>query len=562
MNMQKFDDTTPNSALPKHPHHLRPSLSEEWFLVAIIVATICIYLPSLSGPFLFDDIPAIQNNQAIKETPNLENLMDIPSQGPLSGRPLVALTFHLNYKAFGLSPYGYKITNLIIHILNVFLVFKILIELAPKIGRHSNCIAFVAISTAVWALHPINTESVAYTTQRTELMAGTFVLASVAFYLRSHNSSRKTTFVTLSILSGMAGALCKESAAMIPLAIALLDRAFFFTSWKEAYRERKLCYLGLLTVWAVSIPIIMSEPRALSAGLGHGMSSFEYLQIQAIYIPFYFKTLIWPDPLLIHHPMPNWDSAATYVWPTCFWLTIIFLFIRFGLRSWKFALPFLMSAILLGPSSSIIPIISEVAADRRMYLPSIVVIVVLVFCGLRITRFGIYALITASLLFATRTSLRSFDYQSPITLWQQVVDHNPDNIASLSGLADAYYLNGQESKALEIYEKSFENNKGLISSVINTAKIRLRSSDPRIRNLEQAHLLAELSLETVSDENNRVSNTMKIETFALLAETSIATSRPQLAMEAIKMGSDLAANLGRSDLQERFAAIKGRVPSQ
>lgn len=538
------------------------TLIEKWILLAIVLTTICIYLTSLQGPFFFDDIPAIVNNQAIKGAINLDNLLDLESETPLSGRPLVALSFALNFKAFGTDPFGYKLTNVIIHILNTLFVFKILGEIALRAGSHPNRNAFVVLSTAIWAFHPINSEAIAYTTQRTELMAGMFVLATIALYFKSYASSNRTVYVFLATTSCIAGVLCKESAATIPIVIAVLDRAFFSASWTQILRERKFGYLSLLTSWGVAIPLILAGPRSSTVGWGLGMNSLEYLLNQAVFIPGYFQALIWPKYLLIHYSNPNWDAAATYVWPAIFWAIITLIFMRFGYRSWKAVLPFLLCAILLSPTSSIVPIISELAAERRMYLPSIVVIATLVFFCAKFQKTGILIATTLAVLLAARTQLRSRAYQSPSLLWQQVVDRHPDDIAALSALGDAYYLEGRERQALQQYEKSFENGTGLISSIINTAWIHLKSMDPEIRNAEQAHLLAELAQETVANEKDRVSQNMEIEAVTLLAETSIATKRWDRALQAIEFGRDIAQAAKRSDALKRFNELKARTASE
>lgn len=538
------------------------TLIEKWILLAIVLTTIGIYLPSLSGPFLFDDIPAIANNQAIRGSISLNRLLDLESQTPLSGRPLVALSFALNYRTFGDDPFGYKLTNLFIHVLNTLLVFKILGQIAQRANTRPNQNAFILLATAIWAVHPINSETIAYTTQRTELMAGMFALAAILLYFKSYTSSNQAAYVFLAATSCIAGALCKESAATTPVVIAVLDRAFFSTSWKQIWRERKLGYASLFISWGVAIPLVLAGPRSNTVGWGLGMNSLEYLQNQAIFIPKYFQALVWPRYLLVHYMSPNWNAAVTYVLPALFWATTMFLFIRFGYRSWKTVLPFLLCAILLGPTSSIIPIISELAAERRMYLPSIVIIATLLFFCARFQRTGILLLTTLAILLAARTQLRSREYRSPVLLWQQVVDLHPDSIVALSALGDAYYLEGDEYQALLQYERSFKFGKSLVSSVINTGWIRLRSLDPDIRDAEQAHILAELAQETVAREKDRLSQNTVIEASALLAETSIATQRWDRAIEAIKLGREAAQAANRSDALPLFDELREQIASK
>jgi len=233
-------------------------LTASWWLICLAFGTAFIYLPSLKGPLFFDDIPAIEQNPTITGPFKIENLFETESQSPLSGRPLVALSFKLNYRISGLNPWGYKVTNVCIHILSLFLIFSIFLEIAKRISSISNPFLCAFLGSAIWALHPINSEAVAYVTQRTELMAGFFSLAAIALHLQTYNKSIKR--VPNFLLSGICltfGVLCKESAAVIPVVIMLIDRGLFFNSWKAAIQRRKYAYATLFVSWAVVIPIIM-----------------------------------------------------------------------------------------------------------------------------------------------------------------------------------------------------------------------------------------------------------------------------------------------------------------
>jgi|GEM_PF-6518228 len=536
MNTEKAKD------IPFSQSHLTLNkLAVSCWLIGLALATVFIYLPSLKGPLFFDDIPAIEQNPAISGPLTIDNLFDTRSQGPLAGRPLVALSFALNYRIAGLNPWGYKITNVCIHILNLFLVFNIFFEITKRFPSVSNPSLYSLFASTVWAFHPINSEAVAYVTQRTELMAGFFSLAAIALHLRAYNESSKR--LLNSLLSGTClifGVLCKESAAVIPVAIMLVDRGLFFGSWKTAFQRRKYSYAALFASWAVVIPIIMLGPRSRTVGWDLGLSGLEYLKMQSIFIPQYFQTLLWPKNLLIHYPEPDFANQSIYLWPAAFWAAITFLLFRFGLRNWKNILPFALCAILLGPTSSIIPIISEHAAERRMYLPSIVAIGALALIVSPIGKPTAWLALFAALSFGLRTHIQAYAYQSPITLWEQVLEIHPEDHTTLSALGDQFYREGNEAKALETYERSFESGIGHVGSIINAARIKLQANDPNLRNPNHAHLLAQTAVKTIFENSAATSDKMKIESLAILAESALETNHLEEAENACRRGLELA----------------------
>src|SRR5262249_24950523 len=152
-------------------------------LVSITVLMACIaavYGPAISVPFVFDDQSAIVENVSIRSLwPLLGTTEDPgplrpPRQIPTSGRPLVNLTFALNYHFGGTRPTGYHAINVAIHILSAILLWNIVrraLRLPYFADRYATSADWLALATAVvWALHPLQTEAVIYTAQRTELM--------------------------------------------------------------------------------------------------------------------------------------------------------------------------------------------------------------------------------------------------------------------------------------------------------------------------------------------------------------------------------------------------------
>src|SRR5262249_44382073 len=151
------------------------------------------YLPAINVPFIFDDTIAIVQNDSINSLWPLIGLakpgpLNPPPEHPTSGRPLVNLSFAINYHFGGLNPFGYHGVNFVIHFLNAMLLWSItrrtlrLSYFGDRFARSADWLALAV--AALWSLHPLQTEAVVYTTQRTELMMAFFYFATLYCSLR------------------------------------------------------------------------------------------------------------------------------------------------------------------------------------------------------------------------------------------------------------------------------------------------------------------------------------------------------------------------------------------
>ena len=171
------------------------------------------------------------------------------------------------------------------------------------------------------------------------------------------------------VASCVAGLACKESMVTAPVAVALYDRVFLFDSWKAAVRRRRGLYAGLAATWILAAILIAAGPRAGVAGFSSGVSPWTYLMNQAVIITGYLRLTVWPDALVIFYGWPEALTAAD-VMPYLVFIAALIALTAIGL--WRRpALGFLGAwfFLTLAPASSIVPVATEVGAERRMYLP-------------------------------------------------------------------------------------------------------------------------------------------------------------------------------------------------
>jgi len=282
-----------------NPEHLRATRINHtgWLLLVAFALTVAMYWPGLSGGFLFDDYPNIVDNHGVQpQDASLSSLVGAALSSPSSEfkRPLASLSFAANYLTTGLDPYWMKLTNLIIHLLNGWLVFMLTAALlrSASLGAHpvgdasatsrtwsaptkARAGIVAALVAASWMLLPINLTAILYVVQRMESMANLFVLLGLLGYVagRRHMlaaahagiasphriglSSEIRGFIlclgSVVACTGV-GVLAKETAVMLPLYAVLIEWTVFRFHTRTGQRDNRL--LGMFLV-ILLLPMIL-----------------------------------------------------------------------------------------------------------------------------------------------------------------------------------------------------------------------------------------------------------------------------------------------------------------
>jgi hypothetical protein len=251
-----------------------------WLMLAAFALTAAVYWPGLSGGYLFDDYPNIVDNTSVQPPDaHLSTLVAAALSSPSSEfkRPLASLSFAANYLATGLDPYWMKLTNLVIHLLNGWLIFLLagaLLRSAPAPGPRVRTGLVASLIAAGWMLLPINLTGVLYVVQRMESMANLFVLLGLLGYVAGRRrmlslttipsgsmDSPKRGWVSAEI-SGLLlciasitvltlfGLLAKETAVMLPLYAGLIEWMVFRLRTSAGRRDRRLLTVFLVVLVA------------------------------------------------------------------------------------------------------------------------------------------------------------------------------------------------------------------------------------------------------------------------------------------------------------------------
>jgi tetratricopeptide (TPR) repeat protein len=441
------------------PRPRRPSRFPLYAAVVLIAVGLATYANGLSSPFIWDDEPAIVSNETIRNVLPLSDSMVPPLETAVAGRPIVNLSLAVNYAAGGLGETGYHVWNLAVLIASGLLLFAIVRLTLLRQKQQAMADVVASVSALVWIAHPLLSETVEYSTQRTESMMGLFFLLTLYAAIRGRESRGWTIASAVACAAGMA---TKESMAVAPLAVVLYDRVFEFDSMADAVKARRGLYAALAATWIELALLMWRWPRSTVGATAH-VSPWTYLLNQAQMIVRYLGLAVWPQSLVIDYGIPRPLSLGD-VLPQALLLTALLALALVALVRWP-AFGFLgaMFFLTLAPTSSLVPVASEVGAERRMFLPLASLSILAAALGwiaverlkrrwpersnaIAIAAIGATTVIVSAL--AVRTALRNREYVTPIQLWETVVERRPQGRARFA-LATEYITAGRHQDAID-----------------------------------------------------------------------------------------------------------------
>lgn len=437
---------------------------------AALIAAICaVYTNSLDAPFVFDDPAAIVDNPTIRRLWPLSDVL-VPPRGEgvtVEGRPVVNLTLALNYALGGTSPRGYHLFNVAVHALAALTLFGLVRRtlLLPRLypGYGDAALPLAAASAFLWALHPLQTESVTYIVQRAESLVSLFYLLTFYCFVRAVEGSEAPRSLPRRLWRSLAFAACllgmatKEIMVSAPLLVLLFDRTFLSGSFRHAWRDRGRFHATLFATWLLLIALVLrTGTRGGTAGFGIGVTPWDYALTQFEAISRYVALAFWPHPLIFDYGAV-WVHRPADVLP---YAVIVLGLIVATVVSWRRApaaafLGLLFFAVL-SPTSSVVPGNRQTIAEHRMYLP-LAPVLVLAVCGLwtfrprRLPRAFLFASMAPAVAFALLTIRRNLDYRSELALYRDTAVKRPINGFARYNYAKALAESGHHAAALPEY---------------------------------------------------------------------------------------------------------------
>jgi Flp pilus assembly protein TadD len=432
--------------------------------LVVVAAGLLAYHNSFTGPFIFDDAMSIQENATIRHLWPIWQTLSPPHTGgaTVEGRPLINLSFAINYALGGYHVWGYHALNLTIHILAALTLFGIVRRTLrqPRFnGRFDTTADELALAVAVlWVVHPLQTESVTYIVQRAESLMGLFYLLTLYCFIRAVESPRPREWYGLCVGACVLGMASKEVMASAPLLVMLYDRTFVSGSFREAWRRRWKLYVMLAGTWMLLGYLMFftgSYSNAVANARLQAVSRWPYLLTEPGVVTHYLRLTVWPDSLCLDYY--GWPMAQTW---TSILPPALVMAILLGATVWAWRTNSAWGVVgawfflILAPTSSFIPTDSP-AYEHRMYLPLAAVIVAGVM-GIHewAGRRTLLVVMALAVGLGVLTVRRNEDYRSNMTIWSDTVAKWPQNARAHNRLGAELGLAGRVSEAIAHCEEA------------------------------------------------------------------------------------------------------------
>jgi protein O-mannosyl-transferase len=466
-----------------------------------LVFVVCIFLGAITwlvfGQTLRHDFVNVDDGDYVLK--NVEVARGLTAEGVVwafthfhssNWHPVTWISHMLDCEFFGLSPGGHHFTNVFLHTSTAICLFLVLRQLTAALWRS----AFVA---AVFAIHPLRVESVAWVAERKDVLSGLFFVLTVGAYVRYARRPSRVGHLAVTVLFAL-GLMSKPMLVTVPFVLLLLDywplHRFGDGKFLQALRRLLLEKLplfalatasGLVTLFAQKGAIQPFASIPVSSRVANALISYAA----------YIRQLFWPSHLTALYPFPSGNIAMAGI------LSLILLAaVSVGVFTLRRRYPYLVTGwlwylIMLGPVIGLLQVGVQARADRYTYLPQIGVCVALTwavadFCARwRFSRLvpRILALILLPALAFSARIQASFWHDSE-SLWTHAIACAPDNAIAHTNLGQAYYEKRSMDKAIAHYEKALQidPNQILAHSALGLALLETGRPDESVTHLEKA----------------------------------------------------------------------------
>lgn len=458
----------------------------------LLVVALC-YANTLSNGFVFDDHGHALSNPAFR------SLRNIPSLLVASYRPLRDITYALDFAVWGERAFGFHLTSVLIHAGNTLLVFwlmrRLLRELLPAV-----------LAATIFAIHPLQVDSVTYISGRRDVLFSLFFLLSFHCYLNYRESLRSGgfrgyslrsfVFIALFLFCWALSLISKEMAASMPMFVFVWS---FCDVWDEQKRRGPRRFWGaiksalgrdkwLYAVVTMAVPVYVwyavflkgGSERARLSGFNYWGGSFYTNALTSLRVhAWYLKQLVFPTPIV------QYSGAFDVATSILEWRVIVSIIVVGATLAGGFVLlnkdklmafAVLSFFALLLPVAQIIPH-HELLADHYLYLPLMSFGLFVAGAARRISMSGVLArrLVFAGcaamiIVFGVMVVLRNTVYKDDFTLWKTNYEEAPGSLRAVSSLAGQYAVR-YPARAADLYKQCIEMDPSYAGAYVSLAAL-------------------------------------------------------------------------------------------
>ena len=465
-NGQSTDNTPARQSMASAPATKTTSVLQSWVCAFVLVfITLLAYQPVWHAGFIWDDDVYVTKNPALRSLDGLQGIWSKPGT-TIQYYPLVFTSFWVEYHFWKLQPLGYHLVNVLLHALNAVLLWRVLRRLE---------LPGAWWAAAIFAVHPVTVESVAWITERKNVLSCLFYLLAVLAYLRFRPltgaraaGAMDWRFYPLVVGLSLCALLSKTVTCSLPAVLLLL------VWWKTGRVEKRdalpLAPLFILGAALASMTMGM-EKRAGAVGEEWTLSFVQRCLVAGRVPWFYAGKLFWPGQLTFIYPHWEIDAGAAwqYLFPMAALAALIVLWrlrTRIGRGPLVAVLCFAGTLVPALGFFDVFPFLYSYVADHFQYMACIGLISLAVSMGAAICRragpwgrnLGTVAAAIVLLILGVFTWRQARIYQDLTTLWSDTLTKNPQCLMAHNNLGLALVSLGRVQEAKEQYEQALQIN--------------------------------------------------------------------------------------------------------
>ena len=395
----------------------------QWIIPFILLVTFLAYIPVLKAGFVnWDDGDYVTENLLIRSFANIKLLFTTPVQG--NYHPLTMISLAFNYAISGSQAWSYHLLNLLLHLVNCILVFR----LALLLSNRNIIIAFTA--SILFGIHPMHLESVAWVSERKDVLYGLFFLAGLISYTKFADAGLKKHY-WLTLVFFILSLLSKPAAIIFPLVLFCIDLLR-----KRKFNLRSVSEKVPFFILSVLLGVLTLSAQKTAGAAGVEAFSMGTKILFGFYgLMMYFINMILPLNLSPFYPLPALNeklSMAFYLAPLFFaTLTVLFIYSLKKIRPLAFSILFYVVNLLL--VLQVFTVGSAIIAERYTYIPYIGLFYA---AGWMIDRYAksnlsksYIIILPVTLLFSIATFRQASIWQDGVSLWEHAIKTNPSSRA-------------------------------------------------------------------------------------------------------------------------------------
>lgn len=428
-------------------------------LAILIGLSLLVYLNSLNGAFVSDDIATIPRNPLIAH----------PGKYLFSGN-LPSFTLSINYLIGKIHPFIYHLTNLLFHIGVVILAYFFLLQIT------SQEISFLA--STIFAVHPIHTEAVSWISGRPYSLGAIFLLASLLLYITAHKEERLNYYL---YFASLACFFVAQFAEIKSVAFLLILGLYELTFGKLSQNWKKLIPYFVLTLLFLVLLFHPFQTRVATENPEYagGVTLFKPWEQIPIALSSYLELFVWPMNLTLYHEDLSFSTANYLVRLV---ITVILLCSLIYFYRKEKLLFFGFSFFILSLIPTMLPIhIAWVVAERYVYFGSIGLCLVMAWVlvrGLKKYPQGLLAVTgILILLLSIRTITRNRDWRTRENLWVATAEVSPGSPKAWNNMGDIYAGKGDYQNAIKAFQRAIELRPNYVDAHHNVGVTYLQMKD-------------------------------------------------------------------------------------